>query len=113
MHVVRDVGGYTAPEDAPNDFVERIRSERLSMGVYSIPAGGEDDQAPHREDEIYLVTAGRATLRSDSGAVDVGPGDAVYVPAGEAHRFVDIVADLAVVVFFAPAYTGRPDDVSR
>ena len=30
------------------------------------------------------------------------------IPAGEDHRFHDITEDMTVLVFFAPAYTGRP-----
>jgi mannose-6-phosphate isomerase-like protein (cupin superfamily) len=38
--------------------------------------------------------------------VEVTPGTALYVPAGEEHRFHDITEDLTVVVFFAPPYNG-------
>ncbi|MCG5215824.1 cupin domain-containing protein [Streptosporangium soli] len=107
MQLIKNSGTYAAPGAAPGDYVEHIRSDRLSAGTYLIPAGGVDDQTPHREDEIYLVTAGRARVVTDSGAAAVGPGDLIFVPAGEAHRFVDIVEDLALLVFFAPAYTGR------
>jgi mannose-6-phosphate isomerase-like protein (cupin superfamily) len=39
--------------------------------------------------------------------VDVGPGSALFVPANEPHRFHDIAEDLAVLVFFGPAYGSR------
>jgi quercetin dioxygenase-like cupin family protein len=35
------------------------------------------------------------------------PGDVAFVPAGEEHRFVDIVEDFAVVVVFGPAEYSR------
>jgi mannose-6-phosphate isomerase-like protein (cupin superfamily) len=75
----------------------------MSVGTYSIPVGGRDSQTPHREDEIYVVTAGHATFVSESEPAKVGPGDVIYVPVGEQHRFVDITEDLAVLVIFAPA----------
>ncbi|WP_328989501.1 cupin domain-containing protein [Kribbella sp. NBC_01245] len=100
-------GQYTAPQDEPNHFVEHLRREALSVGTYSIPAGGVDDQQPHREDEIYVVTAGRGQLETDKGRTPVGPGDVLFVAAEEFHRFVDITEDLALLVFFAPAYSGR------
>jgi mannose-6-phosphate isomerase-like protein (cupin superfamily) len=31
----------------------------------------------------------------------------LFVPAGEEHRFHDVTEDMALLVFFAPAYTGR------
>ncbi len=107
-----DAGRFTAPGSAPNHFAEHLRTGSLSFGTYSIPAGGLDDQHPHREDEIYVVTTGRAKLVTDSGTVDVGPGDALFVPAGEAHRFTDVTEDLALLVFFAPPYSGALQDVA-
>jgi mannose-6-phosphate isomerase-like protein (cupin superfamily) len=82
-------------------------SDDLSLGTYSIPAGGLDDQTPHTEDEIYVVQAGRATLVTPSGTAAVGPGSVVFVPAGETHSFTDITEDLALVVVFAPPYGSR------
>jgi hypothetical protein len=31
----------------------------------------------------------------------------IFVPAGEEHRFVDVVEDLALLVVFGPAYGTR------
>ena len=104
MRMIGAAGRYQAPAGAdPNVYVEHLRVPELSVGTYSVPAGGSDDQTPHTEDEIYVVTAGRARMVSDSGAADVGPGDVVFVPAGEAHRFEDVTEDLAALVVFAPA----------
>jgi mannose-6-phosphate isomerase-like protein (cupin superfamily) len=58
---------------------------------------------PHTEDEIYVVTAGRAVLTAGEDSTAVGPGSVVYVAAGEIHRFADVTEDLAAVVLFAPA----------
>jgi mannose-6-phosphate isomerase-like protein (cupin superfamily) len=81
-----------------------MRVPSLSVGTYSIPAGGSDGQQPHTEDEVYVVMAGRGRIvADDSGEAEVAPGSVIYVPAREAHRFVDITEDLTVVVVFAPA----------
>jgi len=37
----------------------------------------------------------------------VKPGDILFVPAGEPHRFFDIREDLEVLVFFGPAEGSR------
>lgn len=58
---------------------------------------------PHTEDEIYVITAGRAVLRAGDDSAPVGPGSVVYVAAGETHRFTDVTEDLAAIVVFAPA----------
>jgi mannose-6-phosphate isomerase-like protein (cupin superfamily) len=108
MRVIADAGTYTPPDgDDPNHWVVHLNSDDLSLGTYSIPEGGLDDQTPHTEDEIYLVQAGRATLVTDSGNASVGPGSVVFVPAGETHTFTEIVEDLALVVVFAPPYGSR------
>lgn len=92
---------------AADGYVEHLTVPDLSVGTYRIPAGGVDGQSPHTEDEVYIVLAGRAVLRCDSGDAAVAPGSVVFVPAGEGHRFVDIVEDLVVVVVFGPAEYAR------
>ena len=88
-------------------WVEQLRVSDLSVGTYSIPAGGEDDQTPHTEDEVYVVQSGRATLVTTTGIADLGPGSVVFVPAGERHRFTEVSEDLALLVVFAPPYGSR------
>ncbi len=108
MHLIGRAGLYTPPDGgAPNHWILHLNSDDLSLGTYSIPAGGVDDQKPHTEDEVYVVQAGRATLVTDSGTVTVEPGSVVFVPAGETHRFTEITEDLALVVVFAPRYGSR------
>jgi mannose-6-phosphate isomerase-like protein (cupin superfamily) len=107
MQIIEDACKFTAPGGSPNHWVERFRAADLSVGTYSIPAGGTDDQDPHQEDEIYVVASGRATLATDTGTVEVMPGSVVYVPAGERHAFTGITEDLTLLVIFAPAYGSR------
>ncbi len=107
MQLIGEAGRFTPPGDAPNHFVEQLRVADLSVGTYSIPAGGVDDQTPHTEDEIYVVCGGRARLVAGDAEVELRPGSVVYVPAGEPHRFVDVLEDLALLVLFAPPYRSR------
>ena len=110
MQVIEWAGRYTAALGGePNHWAEHMASADLSVGTYSIPAGGLDDQEPHREDEIYVVQAGTATLVTDSGTAEVGPGSVIFVPAGEHHRFTAVRGDLALLVIFAPPYGSRAD----
>src|ERR1700733_13857206 len=108
MQIFADAGAFKPPPDGePNDWIVHLNSDDLSLGTYSIPAGGVDDQSPHTEDEIYVVQAGRATVVTTSGIEDVGPGSVIYVPAGEAHKFTEILENLGLVVLFAPPYGSR------
>lgn len=108
MRVIGGAGVYRRPvQGEANDYVDHLSVPDLSVGTYSIPAGGLDDQTPHTEDEIYVVSAGHARLVTSDGEADVGSGDVIYVPAGEAHQFVEVTEDLALLVVFAPAYKSR------
>lgn len=62
-----------------------------------------DDQSPHREDEVYVVTAGAAVLDVEGERTPVAPGTVAFVPRRAEHRFVEITEDLEVAVVFAPA----------
>ena len=103
MRIISEAGLFTPPDGGGNHWIEQLRVADLSVGTYSVPCGGADDQVPHTEDEIYVVTAGEARLEAGGESVLVGPGSVIYVAAGEVHRFTDITADLAAVVLFAPA----------
>jgi len=108
MQLLYGAGAFRAPSPGDgNEYTEHMSVPDLSVGTYSIPVGGFDDQEPHTEDEIYVVTAGRARIQTPSAIFPVEPGSVVYVPAGEPHRFVDVTEDLALLVVFAPAYTSR------
>ena len=108
MRIFAEAGAYHPPSgDEPNHWIVHLTTADLSLGTYSIPAGGVDDQQPHTEDEIYVVQAGRATLVTPLGTAAVAPGSVVFVPAGEAHTFTDVTEDLALVVVFAPPYGSR------
>jgi quercetin dioxygenase-like cupin family protein len=104
MQVITGAGEFGG---AGVSWVEHLRVPDLSVGTYSIHAGGSDDQEPHTEDEIYLVTAGQAVLEAGGDRIAVRPGSVIYVPAGEVHRFAEIVEDLAAIVIFAPAEYAR------
>jgi mannose-6-phosphate isomerase-like protein (cupin superfamily) len=108
VRVIAEAGTYTPPDGGePTHWISQLASDDLSVGTYSIPAGGLDDQVPHAEDEIYVVRSGRATLVTGSGTAQVGPGSVVFVPAMEPHQFTEILEDLAMVVIFAPPYGSR------
>jgi quercetin dioxygenase-like cupin family protein len=108
MKIISGAGVFTEPSAGEGvTWVEHLRVPDLSVGTYSIPAGGIDEQSPHTEDEIYVVTAGRATLEAGGERSEVRPGSVIYVPAGEVHRFTGIAEDLVALVIFAPAEDSR------
>jgi mannose-6-phosphate isomerase-like protein (cupin superfamily) len=73
----------------------------MSLGFYA-PVGS-DPQHPHRQDEIYIVQSGSSRFALEDQTLSVATGDAVFVPAGAAHRFEDFSDDFATwVIFWGP-----------
>jgi mannose-6-phosphate isomerase-like protein (cupin superfamily) len=89
-------------------YLEFLRREGMSVGLYVLPVGGADQQHPHSADEVYVVMAGAGTLRVDGHDEAVQVGSVVSVDHGVEHRFVDVAEDLHILVVFAPPES--PDD---
>ena len=96
------------PGPAGERYVSLLRRGSLDIEIYA--PRGEDTQDPHPQDEVYVVIKGRAIFTSGSRRTQVGPGDLMFVPAGEVHRFEEFTSDFTVwVVFFGPDGGERPD----
>jgi mannose-6-phosphate isomerase-like protein (cupin superfamily) len=89
-------------------YLQFLEVPALSCGLYALPAFSRDPQQPHREDEVYYVISGRATITVAGEDRPVGPGSIVYVGAEVEHRFHSIADDLTVLVFFSPAHEVAP-----
>jgi mannose-6-phosphate isomerase-like protein (cupin superfamily) len=87
-------------------YREFLRVPALSCGVYSLAAGAKDLQAPHDEDEVYLVVRGRGRVRIEGRERTVGPGTILYVGATSEHSFFEIEEDITLLVFFASGGPG-------
>lgn len=83
-------------------FQEFLRSPQISCAMYRLPAGSRDMQAPHHEDEVYLVVEGRARLKIDGAEQAVGKGTILFVSATTEHSFFDIEEDLTLLAIFGP-----------
>lgn len=94
-----------AQRPAGHNYFELIRVPAVSAGLYVLAAGETDMQRPHREDELYYIVSGRATLRVGAEDRLVAPGTVVYLPGGVDHSFHSITEELQVLVVFAPAET--------
>ena len=82
-------------------FVVMLEHGSLLVELYA--PRGTDPQKPHTRDELYVVVAGSGTFFCDGARAKFGSGDALFVPAGAAHRFEDFSDDLAVwVMFYGP-----------
>lgn len=60
-------------------------------------------QAPHGQDEIYVIVRGRGILWHAGRRDPFEAGDAIFIPAGTEHHFEEFSDDTAVwVVFYGP-----------
>jgi len=78
--------------------IELFRHGTLTVKLYA-PRGG-DGQQPHTRDEIYVIASGTGRFQGGSEQVSFGPGDVLFVPAHQEHRFVEFTDDFATWVFF-------------
>lgn len=79
-----------------------LENGSMELGFYK-PLGS-DTQEPHLQDEIYIVQSGSGKFVLGDASIDFAPGDALFVPAGVEHRFVDFSDDFgAWVVFYGPS----------
>ena len=76
---------------------EFLRQPGFSLMLVRWAAGATDLQVPHREEEVYVVLAGKATL-------------VIYLDAGEEHRFDEIVEDLLTLIVWCPPFGTAPAD---
>ena len=85
-----------------DDGLYGILLERGATEVGFYVPKGEDLQQPHDRDEVYIVASGSGRFLLDGEERDFEAGEAIFVPAGREHRFVDFSDDFSAwVVFFA------------
>ena len=93
--------GASAKYPQGETFVTMMAGGTMSVEVYA-PVG-TDLQEPHRQDELYFIARGHATLRIGDQRFDAAVGDAFFVAAGVEHRFEVFSDDFVTwVVFYGP-----------
>jgi mannose-6-phosphate isomerase-like protein (cupin superfamily) len=98
-----------AARAATRKFAPMFRHGTLLLGLYA--PEGSDPQEPHEQDEVYIVATGTAEFVREAERVNVGPGDALFVPARMGHRFENFSDDFtAWVVFYGPQGGEAPAD---
>jgi len=89
------------PGPAGEHATSVLRRGTLDMKL-SMPVP-PNEQAPHDQDELYIVVGGRGVLVHDGARDALSTGDVAFVSAGTPHHFEDFGDDLAVwVVFYGP-----------
>ncbi len=67
-----------------------IGSKNVWVGTSSVDPGFTSNEHSHEgQEEIFYCISGRGQCRIDGEAVDMVPGDMVYVPPGAMHQLVN------------------------
>ncbi|MDQ3767718.1 MAG: cupin domain-containing protein [Actinomycetota bacterium] len=93
----------TKQQQSGESYLEWLRVDAMSAGIYVLEPGERDLQEPHHEDEIYFVVEGEGSITVAGERSPVRAGSTVFVPAEIPHRFHSISQRLTLFVFFAPA----------
>jgi quercetin dioxygenase-like cupin family protein len=77
----------------------------LALVEASVPPGsGPPPHVHDNSDEAYYVLAGQVEVLDQDDTLRVGAGDFVFIPRGTLHRFRNVGADAARLLFmFTPA----------
>lgn len=100
----RPWGNYQVLEDAETHKVKRITvlpGQRLSY------------QRHHRRAEHWYVVQGEATVTLDGELRHIGPGEAIDIPRGSAHRVANETAQQLVFVEVQVGDYFGEDDIDR
>ncbi|MGC6328939.1 cupin domain-containing protein [Rhizorhabdus sp. FW153] len=91
----------TLPDEQGRRFTYPIRNGSMRIGVYAPKF--EDDQAPHEQDELYIVASGSGWFVKNGERRPVKAQDAIFVEAHAFHRFEDFSEDFVTwVIFWGP-----------
>ncbi len=78
--------------------------DKQSLAEASLPTGVATDRHYHRlSEEFYYILEGRGLMEIDGESRDVGPGDAILIPAGAWHQ-IRATQDLRFLCCCAPPY---------
>jgi mannose-6-phosphate isomerase-like protein (cupin superfamily) len=89
-------------------YVEPFRHGTMSLGMYT--PYRQDPQVPHEQDELYFVLSGSGMFVHGNDRSEFKTGDALFVAAGEEHRFEDFTDDFAAWVVFWSANGGEHEE---
>jgi mannose-6-phosphate isomerase-like protein (cupin superfamily) len=75
-----------------------------SLAEATLPAGTATDRHYHRlSEEFYYLLSGRGLMEIDGAEREVGPGDAILIPAGAWHQ-IQAIEPLRFLCCCAPPY---------
>ncbi|MGJ8725730.1 MAG: cupin domain-containing protein [Roseibacillus sp.] len=78
--------------------------EKQSLAEARLPVGKATDRHYHKvSEELYFLLEGKATMEIDGVSREVGPGDAILIPAGTWHQ-IEALEETRFLCCCAPPY---------
>lgn len=81
-----------------HEFMKLFTHGSLTVEIYK--PDKTDKQTPHTRDEIYVIASGSGEFVLADERITFSPGDVLFVPAGDVHRFENFSDDFVTWVFF-------------
>lgn len=79
--------------------------QNQSLAEASLPEGGSTERHYHqRSEEIYFILEGSGVMEIDGEQQQVGPGDAILIPASAWHQIV-AVSEMRFLCCCSPVYS--------
>ncbi|MGI8951746.1 MAG: cupin domain-containing protein [Chitinophagaceae bacterium] len=95
-----------------NEAIEKLKTENKlsvqlfihgSMQVKFYSPKNVDLQTPHKQDELYIISAGKGIFFYNGERINFSTGDVLFAAAGIEHRFENFTDDFATwVIFYGP-----------
>jgi mannose-6-phosphate isomerase-like protein (cupin superfamily) len=98
FHLTINQGIKGLQKNTLQPFVQLLKNKSMSIEYFA--PKNIDTQQPHAQDEIYVITSGKSSFYRNGITIDCKTGDAIFVPAGMEHRFVNFSEDFATWVIF-------------
>lgn len=79
---------YTISPHYSTAFGETVKGTKVEMGRYMYKQGEGAQPHQHPEEQIICVLSGKVHAQAGDEQVELGPGDAVWIPPGTVHSVV-------------------------
>jgi mannose-6-phosphate isomerase-like protein (cupin superfamily) len=81
---------------------QTVEGNQSSLGYSLFTPGMMTGDLSHQVEELAYVVSGRGSIRLEDQELDVGPDQALYIPAGLWHTVVNDGSEDLVMVFSFP-----------
>lgn len=86
-----------------------LNEERVAVSRSSFSKGTYFPRHEHKENEFFVIFAGKCKIRHNGGETVLGVGDSLMLAAGEGHA-AEFLEDTRMICITVPAASGFPSD---